>query len=71
MMGPEKQYYIPIFKAISPLVPEKKGFFFNDFTIYMHGSNICHVTKLIFINFHFLLPKSFTMKFGYKMPSGF
>ena len=53
------QYYIPRFKAISPLVPEKKK----------HGSHICHV--LIFINFHFLVPKSFPMKFGYKWPSGF
>ena len=33
----------------------------NDFTIYGHGSHICHVTKHIFINFQFLVPKHFHM----------
>ena len=54
----------------SPLVPEMKVFL-NDFTIYRHGSHICHVTKLICINFYFLVPKSFQIKFSYKWPSGF
>ena len=30
-----------------------------------------HVTKFILINFHFLVPKNFRMKFGYKWPSSF
>ena len=47
-----------------------KESFLNDFTIYRHGSHICHVTKLIFTNFHFLVPKSFPIIFGYKWPSG-
>ena len=37
-------------------------------TIYRHGSHICHVIKLIFINFHFFVSKSFPMKFGYNGP---
>ena len=45
--------------------------FLNDFTIYGHCSHICQVTKFIFINFLFLAPKSFPMKFDYKWPSGF
>ena len=40
-------------------------------TLYWHGCHICQVTKLILINFHFLVPKSFPMKSGYKWPSGF
>ena len=34
---------------------EEEGFL-NNFTIYGHGSRFCHVTKLIFVNFHFLVP---------------
>ena len=43
----------------------------NDFTIYGHGSHICHVTKHICIHFHFLVPKSFPMKSSDKWPSDF
>ena len=45
------------FKAMSPLIPEKE-YFLNVFTIYRHGSYICHMTKLILIHFHFLVHKS-------------
>ena len=40
--------------------------FLNDFTIYGHGSHICHVTKLIFINLNFLVPKSYRLEYFLK-----
>ena len=43
--------------------------FLKVFTIY--GGDLCHMTKFIRINFHFLSPISFHMKFGFKLPSGF
>ena len=51
------------------MVSEEKMFEnVNNFNIYSH---ICHVTKLIFINFHFCVLKSFPMKYGYKWSNGF
>ena len=38
--------------------------FLRVFTIYGHGSHLGHVTSIIFINFHFLVPESFHAKFG-------
>ena len=29
------------------------------FTIYGHGGHFCHVTSIMFIHFHFLVPESF------------
>ena len=37
--------------------------FLKVFTIYGHGSHLGHVTSIVFINFHFLVPKSFNTKF--------
>ena len=45
----------------SPLFPGKKIFFF---TIYEHGSDLDHVTSIILMNFHFIVPKSLYTKFG-------
>ena len=51
------------FHYISQLVPEKK--IFNGFRSYMgHGGHIGHVTKLIIINSHFLVPV--LKKFSYE-----
>ena len=33
--------------------------FFKDFTIYRHGGHVGHVTQLICINFHPILPQVF------------
>ena len=43
-----------------------KGFF----TIYGHGCHLGHVTSIMSINFHFLLPESLHIKFGFDWPSG-
>ena len=34
------------------------------FTIYGRGSHLGHVTSIMLINFHFLVPESFHTKFG-------
>ena len=34
------------------------------FTIYGHGGHHGHVTSIMLINFHFLVPKSLHIKFG-------
>ena len=41
------------------------------FTIYGHGSHLGHVTSIMSINFHFLVPESLHIKFGFDWPSGF
>ena len=43
--------------------------FFKGF--YLHGSHFGHVTSIVLINFHFLVPKSLHNKFGYKWLNGF
>ena len=50
---------IPSFVEIVSLVPGKK-IFKGFFTIYGHGGNLGHVTRimLIYINFHFHVTKS-------------
>ena len=35
------------------------------FTIYGHGGHLGHVTSIMLINFHFLVPKSFHTKFKF------
>ena len=55
---------------IGPPVPEKK-IFEGFFTIYGHGSHLGHVTSIMSINFHFLVPESLHIKFGFDWPSGF
>ena len=71
-MGPETPILHTKVQGNRPTGSREDGFLI-DFTIYGHGSHICHVTKRIhaFINFHFLVPKMFPMKTGYKWPSGF
>ena len=78
--GPREQNFVPLSHGCSTwnltpiglVVSEEKIFEnVNNFTIYGHGSYICHATKLIFIDFHFIVPNSFPMKFGYKWLSGF
>ena len=36
------------------------------FTIYGHGGHLGHVTSIMIIHFHFLLPESLNTKFEYK-----
>ena len=40
---------------------------FKDFTIYVHGGHLGHVTSIVLINFHFLVPESFQYKLWFKM----
>ena len=68
MIGLSPQCYIPSFMKIGLLVREK---IFKGFYLIWHGGHTDHVTKLILINFHFLVPKNFDMKFGYKSPRSF
>ena len=39
------------------------------FTIYGHGGHLGHVTRIMLINFHFLVPESFQRKFRSEWPS--
>ena len=41
------------------------------FTIYGHGGHLGHVTRVMLINFHFLVPESFNTKFGLEWLSSF
>ena len=45
--------------------------FWRVFTIYGHGGHLCHVTSIMLINFHFLVPESFRTKFGSEWLSSF
>ena len=45
--------------------------FWRVFAIYGHGSHLGHVTSIMSINFHFLIPESLHIKFGFDLPSGF
>ena len=38
--------------------------FLRVFTIYGRGGHLGHVTSIMLINFHFLVPESFHEKFG-------
>ena len=38
--------------------------FLRVFTIYGRGRHLGHVTSIMLINFHFLVPESFHTKFG-------
>ena len=38
--------------------------FCRVFTIYWFGGHLGHVTNIVFLNFHFLVPKSLHTKFG-------
>ena len=43
----------------------------KGFTIYGHGGHLGHVTSIMLINFHFLVPESFHTKFGSEWLSSF
>ena len=45
--------------------------FLRVFTIYGRGSHLGHVTSIMLINFHFLVPESFHAKFGSEWLSSF
>ena len=45
--------------------------FWRVFTIYGYGSHLGHMTSIMSINFHFLVPESLNIKFGFDWPSGF
>ena len=45
--------------------------FLRVFTIYGHGGHLGHVTRIMLINFHFLVPESFHTKFSSEWPSSF
>ena len=60
---------MPSFMEISPPVPERK-IFEVFFTIYGHGGHLGNVTTILSINFHFLVPESLHIKFGFDWPSG-
>ena len=49
----------------------RRGRFLKGFTIYGHGGHLCNVTIIVSINFHFLVPESLHIKFGFDWPSGF
>ena len=65
-MGRSPQCYIPSFIEIGPPVPEKK--ILKGFTIIGRGGHLGHVTSIISINFHFIVPESLHKKFGSKRP---
>ena len=45
--------------------------FLRFFTIYGRGGHLGHVTRIMFINFHFLVPESFHTKVSSEWPSSF
>ena len=45
--------------------------FWRVFTIYGRGGHLGNVTTIVSINFHFLVPESLHIKFGFDWPSGF
>ena len=69
MMGWSPKCYIPRFKEIGPLVPEKK--IFEVFTIYGRGGHYGHVTSNVSSDFHFLVPESFHTKIWFRSEQKF
>ena len=67
MMAPSPHFYIWSFKAIGPLVSEKKIFegFLPEMVI--DSGHLGHMTKFIRIKFPFPSPMSFNMEIGFKM----
>ena len=45
--------------------------FLRVLTIYGRGGHLGDVTTIVSINFHFLVPESLHIKFGFDWPSGF
>ena len=70
MMGWSPRCYIPSFMKIGLPVPEKK--IFESFLPYTGMAAIFgHETRIMFTNFHFLVPESFHTKFGLEWHSSF
>ena len=46
-------------------------YFERFYHIHGHGSHLGHVTSIMIMHFHFLLPESKHTKCGYNWPSGF
>ena len=44
--------------------------FSRVFNIYVHGDHLGHVTNIMLLNFHFLVPKGLHTKFGSKWLTG-
>ena len=68
MKGWSPQCYIPSFVEISPPVPEK---IFEGFLPYERGGHFGHLTSIMSLDFHFLVPESFHTKFGSDRYSSF
>ena len=60
--------YIPAFKVIGLLVPEKK--IFKVFTLYGLGGHLSHATWTVWTNFRSPIPWRLHMKFDFDWPSG-
>ena len=58
------------FREIRPTGSGEEDFL-RVFTIYWHGGHLGHVTRIMFTNFHFLVPESFYTKFSSELPSSF
>ena len=70
MMDWSPRCYIPSFRKIGLPVLKKK--IVKVFTIYGHGGHLGrHVTRILLINFHFLVPESSHTKFSSEWPSSF
>ena len=69
MMGWRPQCYIPSFVEIAPPVPEK--IFEGFLPYYGRGGHLSHVTSIMSLNFHFLVPESFHITFGSERHSSF
>ena len=55
----------------NPSTGSREEDFWRVFTIYGRGSHLGHVTSIMSINFHFLVPESLHIKFGFDLPCGF
>ena len=63
MMGWSLRCYMPSLVEISSAAED----FLRIFTIYGRGGHLGHVTSIMFIDFHFLVPKKLTYKIWLKM----
>ena len=55
----------------NPSASSREEDFCRVFTMYGRGSHLGHVTSIMSSNFHFLVPESLHIKFGFDWPSGF
>ena len=69
MMSLSPRCYVPSFVEIGLPVPEK--IFEVYFFIYGHVGHLDHVTSIMPLDFHCLVPESFHTKFDSDRPSSF